>query len=82
MPLGCNAAWRYFASDVKERAIASHYEPDKYQVTPQERQEFVSSPMLESANTSIADYVWLRLTFDDDKIQICWYDKWKIEDFE
>lgn len=41
----------------------------------------MSSPMLESANTSIADYVWL-LTFDDDKIQICWYDKWKIEDFE
>lgn len=69
-------------ADIIERAIASHSEPEKYQVTPQERQEFMSSPMLEGANTSIADYVWLPLTFDGGKIQICWYNEWKLEDFE
>ena len=69
-------------ADIIERAIASHYEPERYQVTQQERQEFMSSPMLEGANTSIADYVWLPLTFEGDKLQICWRDEWKLEDFE
>lgn len=69
-------------ADIIERAIASHYEPERYQMTQQERQEFMGSPMLEGANTSIADYVWLPLTFDGEKLQIYWYDEWKLEEFE
>lgn len=69
-------------ADMLERAIAAHYEPDKYQVSPEETRELMNSPMLESANTSIADYVWLPLKFDDDMIFIAWLDEWKIEDYE
>ena len=33
-------------------------------------------------NTSIADYVWLPLRFDGDKVYIDWLDEWRIEDYE
>lgn len=33
-------------------------------------------------NTSIADYVWLPLVFEDDMVYIDWKDDWKIEDYE
>jgi hypothetical protein len=33
-------------------------------------------------DTSIADYVWLPLRFDGDKVFIDWLDEWKIEDYE
>lgn len=35
-----------------------------------------------SENTSVADYVWLPIRFDGEKVVIEWYDAWKIEDFE
>lgn len=69
-------------ADIIERSIAAHYEPEKYQVTPEERKEIMNSPMLESANTSVADYVWLPLQFDGENVQIAWMDAWKVEDFE
>ena len=33
-------------------------------------------------NTSIAEYVWLPIEFEDGMPKIKWYDKWKIEDFD
>lgn len=33
-------------------------------------------------NTSIANYVWLPLRFDEDMVYIDWKEKWKIEDYE
>lgn len=33
-------------------------------------------------NTSIADYVWLPLRFEEDMVYIDWHDEWKIEDYE
>lgn len=33
-------------------------------------------------DTSIADYVWLPITFDGDTPQIHWRDEWRIEDFD
>lgn len=33
-------------------------------------------------NTSIADYVWLPLRFEGEKVYIDWFDEWKIEDYE
>lgn len=67
--------------DMIERTIASRSNSEKYQVSPEEYKEVMSSPMLESANTSIADYVWLPLSFDGDKVEIKWYDEWRIEDY-
>lgn len=69
-------------ADMIERAIASHYEPKKYQVSPEEKKALMNSPMLESANTSVADYVWLPLAFEGDRVCIRWQDEWKIEDYE
>lgn len=63
------------------KGAAEHYEPDKYQVSPEEQKELMSSSMLESANTSVADYVWLLLVFDGDRVYIKWEDEWKIEDY-
>lgn len=33
-------------------------------------------------NTSIANYVWLPLRFDGEKVIIDWLDEWRIEDYE
>ena len=33
-------------------------------------------------NTSIADYVWLPLVFENGKVFIDWHDEWRIEDYE
>ena len=65
-----------------ERAIAAHYEPERYQVGPEEKKALMDSPMLASANTSIADYVWLPLEFDEEKVSIKWQDEWRLEDYE
>ena len=69
-------------ADTIERVIASRYEPDKYPVAPKERSIVVESPMLESADTSAADYVWLPLEFDGEKVRIRWQDEWRMEDYE
>lgn len=39
------------------------------------------APFLGSANTSIAEYVWLPMCFEGDKPVIDWFTEWKIEDF-
>lgn len=35
-----------------------------------------------SANTAIADYVWLPLRFVEDMVYIDWHDEWRLEDYE
>lgn len=69
-------------SDIMTRAIASHYCPEKYSVEPEEASVVMQSPMLTSANTSIADYVWLPVCFDGEKIRIDWKDEWSLKDYE
>lgn len=69
-------------ADMIERAIAAHYEPEQYRVGPEEKKALMDSPMLASANTSLADYVWLPLEFDGEKVFIKWKDEWKLEDYE
>ena len=43
----------------------------------EEKMEMRNSPMLASANTSIADYVWLPMSVVDGKPQIRWLDSWR-----
>lgn len=69
-------------ADIFERSIAARFEPDKYSATPEEMSVLMSSPMLESANTSVADYVWLPLRFEGDCVKIDWLAEWRIEDYE
>ena len=65
-----------------ERSIASHFEPDRYRVSPEEKKALAESPMLASADTSIADYVWLPFRFEGDRPYLDWTDEWRIEDFD
>ncbi|MDE6517855.1 MAG: family 43 glycosylhydrolase [Acetatifactor sp.] len=75
--------------DIFRRAIASRYEPEKYQVTEEERRIWQQSPATEKTDTSMSDYVWLPLRFTEPdeehpagRVQIDWLDQWKIEDYE
>lgn len=69
-------------ADILERVMAARYEPERYHATAEESQIVMQSPMLESANTSRADYVWLPLTFEQGRPVIHWKDSWRIEDYE
>ena len=69
-------------ADILERCTAQRFEPERYKTTPEETQVMMQSPMLDSANTSRADYVWLPLTFEGGKPKIRWHDSWKLSDFE
>ena len=40
------------------------------------------SPMMGSADTSKANYVWLPLEWKGDMPQIMWRDKWNLEELE
>lgn len=51
-------------ADILERATAHRYNPERYKVTPEESNVLTQIPILDSANTSRADYVWLPLTFE------------------
>ncbi len=66
-------------ADVFTRVIGSTYAPDKYQATDGERQEMYAINVLETANTSKADYVWLPIQWDGETPQIHWLDGWTPE---
>jgi len=36
---------------------------------------------LSANNTSLADYVWLPILFEDGRPVIRWMDSWRVEDF-
>lgn len=67
-------------TDIFTRVIASQFDPS-YKVTQEEMMQLAGAPLLGSANTSIADYVWLPLRFDGEKAVIEWKDEWRIEDY-
>jgi len=64
-------------ADVFTRVIAGTYDPANYQSTEEERREMYRINKLETADTSIADYVWLPVKWKDDKPVLCWEEKWK-----
>ena len=64
-------------ADLFTRVIASTYEPEKYQATDAERKEMYAGNVLETAETRIADYVWLPIEWECDKPVIRWQKEWK-----
>ena len=54
------------------------YEPEKYQATDAERREMYAGNVLETAETRIADYVWLPIEWEGDKPIIRWRDFWTV----
>ncbi len=71
-------------ADVFVRAIASVYQPDKYQATDEEKARMYAGNKLETANTQIADYVWLpiQLNGPEGEVKISWSDSWNPADFD
>lgn len=63
------------------RATASRYY-EEYQASKEDEEIMASSPMLTSANTSIADYVILPIDWSDGTPKIHWRDSFRLEDFE
>ncbi len=66
-------------ADVFTRVIGSNYSPDKYSCTDDERREMLKANKLESANTSVADYVWLPISWENGRPVIKWNDSWRPE---
>ena len=76
-------------TDLFVRVIASTYDPEHYQASDEEKKEMYAANKLETAETRIADYVWLPIEIQEPtaekqegSILIRWYDEWKIEDFK
>ena len=63
------------------RLIGSTYYRDRYRATMKEKLALLKTPMMAKANTSVADYVWLPITWDGDRLQLRWRDEWRIDDF-
>lgn len=66
-------------ADLFTRVIAGTYEPEKYQATDVERREMYAGNVLETAETRIADYVWLPIEWEGDKPIIRWQKEWEIK---
>lgn len=63
-------------ADVFTRVIAGTYAPDKYQATDEERKEMYAANKLETADTSVAEYVWLPIDWEDNRPVIRWRPEW------
>lgn len=63
-------------ADVFTRVIAGTSDPDNYRATEAERREMYAANKLETANTAMADYVWLPVTVEGGKPCIRWRDEW------
>lgn len=68
-------------ADLFTRVVASAYDPEHYAATEAEREEMYTANVLENADTSISDYVWLPIILIEGKPTIHWMDRWKAEDF-
>lgn len=65
-------------ADLFTRVIAGAYDPEHYQATDEERREMYAANRLETANTSIADYVWLPIEWEGGRPVLRWRDEWTL----
>lgn len=65
-----------------ERAIGARFDSERWHPTQADRELLMKSPMLASADTSRANYVWLPVLFDESgEPRIEWRSEWRWEDF-
>lgn len=69
-------------ADLFTRVVGSRYEPEVYRATEAECQEMYETSLLETANTSLSEYVWLPVVVENGKPVIRWYDSWRLADFD
>ena len=65
-------------ADIFTRVIAANYDPEHYQATDEERREMYAANKMENANTSISDYVWLPIEWENGKPILRWQDTWTV----
>lgn len=65
--------------DVMLRAIAAHSDRS-IKVSLKDMWMLITSPMMGSADTSIANYVWLPVEWNEDMPQIRWQDRWNLDE--
>ena len=65
-------------ADLFTRSIAMNYDPERYHATDDERQEMLRLNVLETAETRLADYVWLPLRLENGRVSIAWKDSWTV----
>lgn len=65
--------------DVVKRAIAARTDKS-IKVTQKEKMQMIRQ-MMQQVDTSVADYVWLPITFEGDRARIRWHDSWKTEEY-
>lgn len=65
--------------DALMRAVASHSDKS-VKCTFREKMDMLRSPLMGSADTSIANYVWLPVEWDGEMPQIRWRDAWNLND--
>lgn len=63
--------------DIIVRVITSR-ENKNIVVTDEEKKMFASMPMMGSADTSVAGYVWLPIEFEGDIPRIVWREEWNV----
>lgn len=63
-----------------ERVLVSQYDKN-IRPTEEDYCTVMEAPFLSAANTSIAEYVWLPLTFEGERPVIRWMDEWKPEKY-
>lgn len=83
--IACGDRWLPQYMDLKyedyKKTFQRIFDPERFGPEPEENR----NDNLEDAgmrNTSIADYVWLPLRFEDDMVYIDWMDEWRIEDYQ
>ena len=65
--------------DIMLRAIAAHSDRS-IKVSLRDKIALVTSPMMGSADTSKANYVWLPISWNEQMPQIAWHDRWMPEE--
>ena len=86
--IACADRWLPNQMDMKYEEYAAMFEamfsgrlsPEELEAMRKQRMENGEDDTVE--NTSIADYVWLPLRFEGDRVFIDWLDEWRIEDYE
>lgn len=66
--------------DVLVRAVRSHFDPT-IAVTAEEKRSLMDMPLMGTADTSIADYVWLPISFENGMAFIDWKQEWRTEEY-
>ena len=64
-------------ADLFTRTIAMRYDPEHYQASQEEMQEMLQANVFETADTSISDYVWLPVEWENGRPVLKWHNEWR-----